>query len=412
MTETETKNDAAKSTPQTGPDHVRVMCVFATNQCNLACTHCCAPTVTAAKKAVHMKWEDFKRAIDIFMDPKQTPYEGQKVISIQGGETFLVYDLLAKAVEYSERFPLKPIFSIHTNGTLIKPEQIRKFQEHGAEVLVSLDGFKGDNDRFRRFPTSTDKSVWATVMGKLQDLPKEGLGVNMTLRPPTIDGTIDALDAFTEIGIKLINLEPDCYHHWTPDELKSLSAFFDRLADYYVERTEKEGECPFHIGTLHDGLERMAYLKQGKRWWLDCTQLILGADGNFYNCEASNFYDYDTPADFNWEGAAKSFSINHASWGRGVDWAKRQAYMDEADEALGSLTPDIEWQIICPRLYYTMEKNNKLAGAEGKDWQSMVENTHDLSRVYHNGFNKLATRLKDNPSFQKLYIESRTIQGF
>ncbi|MFH2204894.1 MAG: radical SAM protein, partial [Elusimicrobiota bacterium] len=338
MTQAKTE-EAADNQLQTGPDYIRVMCVFATNQCNLACTHCCAPTVKVAKKAVHLKWEDFKNAIDIFMDPKQTPYPGQKVISIQGGETFLVYPLLEKAVQYAERFTNKPIFSIHTNGTLIKPEQIRKFQEHGAEVLISLDGHKGDNDRFRCFPAGSSHSVWETVMGKIKDLPKDGLGVNMTLRPPTLAGTIDALEAFSEIGIKLVNLEPDCYHHWTKEELGKLAAFFQQLADYYVRRTEAEGQCPFHIGTLHDGLERSEYLKQGKRWWLDCTQLILGADGNFYNCEASNFYDYDTPADFNWEAAAKHHSISHASAGRGVNWAKRQEYMDEADQALGSLSP-------------------------------------------------------------------------
>lgn len=401
----------AETPVQTGPDYIRVMCVFATNQCNLACIQCCAPTIKTAKGATHLSWENFRGAIDVFMDPKHTPYRGQKVISIQGGEPFLVYPILVRALKYAKKFPRPPMFSIHTNGTLAKPEQLLELQQLGAEILFSLDGKKEDNDRFRRF-ANNGPSVWQLVMDKIKDLPKKGMGINMTIRPETLDGTIEGMEAFSKAGMKLINIEPDCYHPWNTEDLKRLGVFFQQLADYYVGRTGKEGSCPFHIGTLHDGIQRAAILNQGKKWWKECTQLILGSDGNFYNCEASNFYDYNAPKEFNWRGVAQTHGINHAGAGEGVDWKKRQQYMNEADEALGELSPDIEWQIICPRLYYSMDKNNEIAGKKGKELMEMAEVTHRLSRVFHKGMLQLAARLRDNPSFKKMYIDTPVVQGF
>lgn len=407
------KPEATPRALQKGPDYIRVMCVFATNQCNLACIQCCAPTVKNAKRAQSLSWEDLKAAIDTFMDPELVPYAGRKLISIQGGEPFLVYPVLRAAAEYRRSFPLVPELSVHTNGTVAKVEQLRELQALGVEILFSLDGNRDGNDRFRRFPPAIKRSVWDSALTKIGALEsRAGIGVNMTLRPEALGGVLEALDRFTALGVRVINLEPDCYRLWTGADLAALREFFAALADYYERRTLAEGRCPFHWGTLHDGLERAAYLKQGKAWWRECTQLILGSDGHFYNCEASHFFDYDTPAPFNWSAATREHGIHRAADRNGVDWEKRGAYMDEADRALGELGPDLHWQIVCPRLYYSMERNNRLAGAQGKDLRAMAANTLELSKVYQDGMMRLAARLREHADFRAAYIERRSVQGF
>lgn len=383
---------------QAGPEHIRIMAVFVTNQCNLACINCCADTVKSVSDAEHLSWKDFKNAIDIFLDPEQLPYDGKKVICIEGGETFLVYPLLLQAVEYVQRFPNPPHIYIHTNGTLVTPEKIRALRNYGVEILFSLDGDKKGNDHFRRFPQPSDHSVWDAVMSRIEPLPKEGLGVNMVIRPNSLDGLVDALGKLSGMGFGFINLAIDYYHMWTPEELKSLENFMTKFFDYYADFTEKEGRVPFRCGAIHDGLQRAGHLKMGKGWWRECAHVILGADGNFYSCESIGM--------FPWSEVAAKHSINHASAGKGVDWAKRQAYMKEADEALGEHgRPDSEWQHMCPRLYYTV------AHIEGKDPRDMVDNMHRTSRILKAGLMRLSARLKDNPSFQREHIEADVVQG-
>jgi len=382
---------------QMGPDHLAVMAVFVTNQCNLACTNCCADTVKMEAPPEHLKWEDFKNAIDIFMDPGQVPHKGQKVICVEGGETFLVYDMLVKAVEYVQKFPTPPYVYIHTNGTLVTPEKIKKLREYGVEILFSLDGNKQGNDHFRRFPGS-DASVWDAVMKKIEPLPKEGLGINMVVRPNSIEGLVDALKTLTEMGFGFINLAIDYYHMWSQEDLKKLEKFMDELFDFYAGYTEKNGKVPFRCGAIHDGLQRAAARKTGKGWWTECVHLILGSDGHFYSCEAIGL--------FPWSEVAEKYSINHASAGRGIDWAKRRKYMEDANAALGENgKPDSAWQHMCPRLYYTV------AHIEGKDPKDLVDNMHHTSRILHDGLLKLSARLKDNPSFQQEHILADVVAG-
>jgi hypothetical protein len=168
---------------------------------------------------------------------------------------------------------------------------------------------------------------------------------------------------------------------------------------------------------VHDGIERSVYLNRGEHWWRSCCQLVLGSDGNFYDCESSQFFDYENPKEFNWEEISNQYTCNQAGEGNGVDWDKRQRYMDAADARLGSLKADSEWQHICPRLYYSMEKTDQLAkdtGKEGgkvKDGMIMAANMSEVSKIYRNGIMKIATTLMSHPSFQELYIQNRSVQG-
>ena len=78
--------------------------------------------------------------MDTFMDPEQFPYKGKKVICIEGGETFLVYDLLQKTADYAKTFPNPPHIYIHTNGTLVQPDMVKRLRERDVEIVFSVDG--------------------------------------------------------------------------------------------------------------------------------------------------------------------------------------------------------------------------------------------------------------------------------
>ncbi|PIP82937.1 MAG: hypothetical protein COR54_12220, partial [Elusimicrobia bacterium CG22_combo_CG10-13_8_21_14_all_63_91] len=137
--------------PQTAPDTVRCMEVFVTNRCNMACTNCCVNTSQHADGSMRLEWPDLRAAVDLFMDPAQVPYRGQKTILFAGGETLFEYPLILKAVEYAQKFPRPPVFEVYTNGTVVRPEWIRELRRWDVTVIFSLDGDKRGHDAMRKF---------------------------------------------------------------------------------------------------------------------------------------------------------------------------------------------------------------------------------------------------------------------
>lgn len=369
------------------------MDVYVTNQCNSGCRSCFVDTVKGAKGAVHLQWKDFKAAIDVFMDPAQAPAAARKEIAIAGGEPFLVYPLLLKAAKYVRHFPRRPHLYIHTNGTLVRPEQIRELRAHNAGIVFSIDGGRQAHDRCRPYAKGGRMSSWKTVMDKLRDTPKDGLGTNSVLRPANLDTMLPVLEGFRKLGFRFCDLWIDYLHVWTPAELKQLRRFCRDFADYYVERTQADGRIPFYTGGLAHALFVGANRRGSRAWWKDCFRLTLGADGNFYDCEAMGCAPYAK--------VLEPHGINHARSGRGIDWAKRQSYMDAAYRRLRQLGAEDAWQHVCPRLYYTV------AQCLGAELAPLIDNLHRVSELFFTELVKLSTRLRRHPDFIRNYTSSR-----
>lgn len=374
-----------------GPDYISLMDVFVTNQCNLGCVSCCVDTVKKPGGAVHLKWADFKAAIDVFMDPEQLPYGERKEIAIAGGEPFLLYPLLLSTAKYIQRFKDQLHVYIHTNGTLVKPEQIRELRRYGLGIIFSIDGSRDAHDRYRPYANGAKRSAFDTVMNKIRDIPKEGLGTNTVLRPDALTKMVETLDGFSRMGFKSCDLWIDYLREWSPTDLSALKEFMDEFGDYYAKRTEAGGRIPFYVGALQHALFSAGSVNLKRVWWKKCFRLTLGADGNFYDCEAIGCFPYEK---------GKEHIIHHARDGKGVDWAARESYLDEANDRLEQLGADKEVHHICPRLYYTIAK------IRGADPAPLIENLHRVSRVFYAGFVRLSGRLRAHPDFKKTYLES------
>jgi len=384
---------------QVGPDYIRVMAVYITDQCNLSCVNCCSETVkTDSKESMTLSPEAFKAAIDVYMDPQQFPYKGKKVICIEGGETFLAYHTIIAGVEHAQKYPVPPHFYIHSNGTLVRPDWIKKLREYDCEILFSIDGDRGGNDRYRRFPYGSKKSVWDVIMKKLDRIPKEGLGVNMVLRPEALDGMISAMKTFTDMGFPFVNFAMDYYYLWNDKEIARLERFFDDFYDFFVAHTEDTGKVPFLCGAIHDALNREAALSLGQNWWQHCVHIILGSDGHFYACESIGMFNFSDVQD--------RYTLNKCDSDKGINWAKRNKWMDDADVMLGKNgRPDKEWQHMCPRLYAQVSE------VEGTDPSDVVNMMHKTSRMLRNSMIKIATRLREHPDFMKKHVAADVVQG-
>jgi sulfatase maturation enzyme AslB (radical SAM superfamily) len=363
--------------------------VFVTNRCNMACANCCVDTSKHSDGSERLDWSDLRSAIDLFMDPERTPYRGQKTILFAGGETLFEYPLIKKAVDYAQKFPLPPHFEIYTNGTVIRPEWLQELRRWDATVIFSLDGGKEGHDAARKFSRAPGLSAYDEVVERISALPKDNCATNTVIRPENIEGLVDALDDYSKMGFRQIDMWLDYLHVWTPEQIDALQVFVDDFRRYYVHRTEKEGDIPFVVPMIHHALYNGSEMARGRAWWRDCFRLVLGADGHFYDCEGALLKPYGEVRD--------AHSIGKASNG-GPDWGARQKVMDLAAEKLKNLDTDKNWQYVCPRLYCTAMG---LSGAEPDD---AVANLHRASEVFLLAFVKIAKDLKDNESFKKTYL--------
>lgn len=127
-----------------------------TQGCNFRCSYCVYSSSNKLNRShsnKSMSFETAKRAIDFYHD--RTIDSKEVGISFYGGEPLLQFELIKQIVEYCDsKFYGKTInYRITTNGSLLDTDTIKFFIDEGRNfnVLISLDGPKRIQDRFRRF---------------------------------------------------------------------------------------------------------------------------------------------------------------------------------------------------------------------------------------------------------------------
>jgi sulfatase maturation enzyme AslB (radical SAM superfamily) len=373
------------------PEYINCMEIYISNQCNMSCPSCCVDLASdKPSEIVRLTWDQLRNAIDLFMDPKEVPYSAQKYLVFAGGETFLDYPNLIKAARHCQKFPIKPRLFMYTNGSFVKKEWVEELTSLNTMIIFSLDGYKDENDLYRKYRKQPEISAWETVMKNIGTLPKEGCGTNTVLRPGNLAHLIDLFEIFAQMGFQTVDFWPDYFSEWTKSDIEQLDDAMSKFADYYVGRTMRDGHIPFHTPMIHHSLINAGALKRREVWWKDCFRLILAADGQFYDCEGVMRFRPEKK---------NGHSVIGQALEKTVDWEKRQDYMDEADEYLASVGAEEEWQHVCPRLYY------KIGERKGTDPTPTSMELHDVSNVFLKGLLKIAERLKDHPSFDQEYVQ-------
>ncbi|TBR25578.1 radical SAM protein, partial [bacterium] len=291
--------------------------VFLSDRCNMACRNCC---VALNEGPAHrLAWEPLRAALDLFLDRVLAP--GEKTVLFAGGEPLLYPELLLQAAGHLRLRRAAggpPVAAlVYTNGTLLTAELFGRLRDAGVQVTVSLDGGPRTNDRYRRFASPSRGSAYEAVWGRIRGLPRRGLGLNVVLRPDGLEHLLGEVRAFHEEGFKSIDLWVDYFSSWDEAGLGALARFFAGLKDYYAARTADA--IPFDIPMLRHAVLNARARAGGRAWWEECGKLVLGADGAFYACEGSLAVPYGRAADQRIGEPAS-----------GVDWGKRQAYLERA----------------------------------------------------------------------------------
>lgn len=181
-------------------------------KCNLGCTYCYAEQGTFGGKPDNMSIEVAKASVDrLFQD---APADQRITLAFMGGEPLFnrkaLHETTAYAVEKARQLGREVAFTITTNATLIRPEDIALFQEHRFTVTVSIDGIGKSNDSLR--PYISGKGSFERVKEKLQQLLSvhnrsfQVLG-RVTVTPKNLN-LVETFQGLLELGMDSVQFSP------------------------------------------------------------------------------------------------------------------------------------------------------------------------------------------------------------
>lgn len=138
----------------------RQLVLVLTENCNLRCHYCYfseAYTLTRNRTFNSLSFETGRKAIDYFFEQARPSIEAHPLrklaITFYGGEPLMARKTLAKLLAYAqENAPCELVFSLTTNGVLLKGDIAKTLVDFGVAISVSLDGPQVDHDRNRVLP--------------------------------------------------------------------------------------------------------------------------------------------------------------------------------------------------------------------------------------------------------------------
>ncbi|MEM7310986.1 MAG: radical SAM protein [Planctomycetota bacterium] len=148
----------------------RNLMLLVTEACNLACTYCYEEIQGVHKRATMMTVEHARQLIDRYLEDNGD--RDGATITFFGGEPLLNERVLRDGVAYAkqrgEELGKAIDFTMTTNLTLLTEEHAEFLAQNRFHVMVSLDGDREANDRYRR--TVKGEGTYDTVVANLQIL--------------------------------------------------------------------------------------------------------------------------------------------------------------------------------------------------------------------------------------------------
>ena len=289
--------------------------LFLSDRCNMTCDYCFLSLNDGP--AVVLKEEDAKRAVDEHL----ARHPGGSVTAL-GGEPLLYFDRLEKiAAAVRRRAPLKVV----TNGALACPEKLGRLEELGASVTFSLDGAAGAHDRHRKLLKGG--SSHGEALAAIESRGAASLSANMVVCGDTAGELLANVEALRSAGFRRLSFHLNVVEPWTAESLKALERALAGLARY--RRTVGEALELTHLSAFAEASAEHDY-----------DDVVLGADGRYYPCDALFSRPYRELG--KWAvGDARS----------GVDWKARGRFHAEAKAAIhGALKGAPHYT--CPRETY------------------------------------------------------------
>ncbi len=191
---------------------IKSICLNVAHDCNLRCAYCFASEGKfGCGKRELMPLTTAKKAIDFLIKKSDNIHNLE--VDFFGGEPLMNWGVVTETVKYARSLEKKYNknfrFTITTNGILLDDEKIDFINKEMYDVVLSLDGRKEINDRFR--VNSFNQGSYDLIVPKFQKLIKlrgdKKYYVRGTYTKKNLDFSKDVMHLYN-LGFENISMEP------------------------------------------------------------------------------------------------------------------------------------------------------------------------------------------------------------
>ena len=230
---------------------IKALCLHVAHTCNLNCSYCFASQGKYHGERAIMSLDVGKRAIDFLIE--NSGYHRNLDIDFFGGEPLMNWDVVKKLVEYGreqEKLHNKNIrFTLTTNGVLLDDEVTDFCNREMHNVVLSLDGRKEVNDRFR--VDYKGEGSYDRIVPNFQAFVSKRQGKSYYMRGTFTHYNVDFLEdikhmldlGFTELSMEPVVTDSTSPSALTKEDMPVIFEQYEELARLMIQRY-KEGR-PF-----------------------------------------------------------------------------------------------------------------------------------------------------------------------
>ena len=275
---------------------IKALCLLVAHSCNLACSYCFASQGHYHGESGLMSFETGKRALDFLIENSGTRRNLE--VDFFGGEPLVNFQVCKDLVAYARSIEKEKgknfRFTLTTNGVGLTEEIMDWANEECHNVVLSLDGRKEVNDRFR--VDRKGKGSYDQIVPKFQRFVEKRGDKEYYMRGTfshfNTDFTEDIAHMADELGFKELSMEPVVLKPGEPSALteKDLPILYEQYEKLALDllRRKKAGDpvtfyhymvdldrgpCIYkRISGCGSGTEYMAVSAQGELY--PCHQFV------------------------------------------------------------------------------------------------------------------------------------------
>ncbi|MBP5775314.1 MAG: thioether cross-link-forming SCIFF peptide maturase [Clostridiales bacterium] len=223
---------------------IKALCLHVAHTCNLNCSYCFASQGKYHGERALMSLETGKKAIDFLIE--NSGYHKNLDIDFFGGEPLMNWDVCKELVKYGreqEKLHGKNIrFTLTTNGVLLNDEVTEFCNKEMHNVVLSLDGRKEVNDRFR--VDMAGNGSYDRIVPNFQKFVEKRGSKSYYMRGTFTHHNTDFVNdikhmldlGFTELSMEPVVIDPSSPSALTEEDLPVLFEQYEELARLMVKR--------------------------------------------------------------------------------------------------------------------------------------------------------------------------------
>ena len=237
---------------------VKALCLHVAHTCNLNCEYCFAAQGKFHGQSGLMSFETGKRALDFLVEHSGTRHNLE--VDFFGGEPLMNFEVCKQLVAYARSIEKEKgknfRFTLTTNGIGITDEVIEWANKECYNVVLSLDGRKEVNDRFRK--DIAGRGSYDRIVPKFQQLVKarggKGYYMRGTFTHYNTDFTNDLFHMADDLGFDELSMEPVVSKAGSPEALTEadLPILFDQYELLAKDMGKTVADIKAIIASLHE----------------------------------------------------------------------------------------------------------------------------------------------------------------